>query len=606
MQGTPEALDTGHRHGGRGKLPIMLRSAPRFLLVIPFLLVSAAVTGAVWHYGHRQALDDLAQRGEADLSLVAGGLVADLQRYRDQVVALADHPTLVALTGPSGQRARARAERLLTAAADRTGATALYYTDTEGRVLAGTDTHGSGFTGTAVFRRAMDGALGTARATARAQGGRVFEFAAPTFGPDGRVSGTVISVAAAERVEFGWRGMSTAVFLVDDAGTVFLSNRSELLGWRKASERPQLVPPGGQPVPLEQAAGGPHEIWHIDLGSYLPRQALRVAQDIPRIGMTGAALVDTAPARRLATLQAGAVAGLFLFFGMLLLLAQERRRALATANAELERRVTERTETLSRTNRALAREVAERQEAESALRRAQAELVQAGKLSALGKMSAGISHELNQPLMAIRQFTSNAAAFLRRDAPERTAENLARIDEMAHRMSRIIRNLRAFVRNENEPMGRVDLGAVVATALEMTGERLRNDGIVVDWTPPPHPLHVHGGEVRLGQVLVNLMTNAADAMRESPERRIAITLEDGAPVRLRLRDTGPGIEEPDKIFDPFYTTKDVGGEGMGLGLSISYGLVQSFGGRITGANTARGAEFTIELDPWRGETESAA
>jgi len=147
---------------------------------------------------------------------------------------------------------------------------------------------------------------------------------------------------------------------------------------------------------------------------------------------------------------------------------------------------------------------------------------------------------------------------------------------------------------------------VVATALEMTGERLRNDGIAVDWTPPSHPVHVHGGEVRLGQVLVNLMTNAADAMRESPERRIAITLEDGAPVRLRLRDTGPGIEEPDKIFDPFYTTKDVGAEGMGLGLSISYGLVQSFGGRITGANTARGAEFTIELDPWHDETESAA
>jgi two-component system C4-dicarboxylate transport sensor histidine kinase DctB len=584
----------------------MLHTAPRLLLVIPFLLVSAAVTGAVWHYGYRQALDDLAQRGEADLSLVAGGLVADLQRYRDQVVALADHPTLVALTGPDGPRARARAERLLTAAADRTGAAALYYADTAGTVLAGTDAHGGGFTGKAVFRRAMDGALGTARATVPGQGGRVFEFAAPTFGPDGHVRGAVISVAAAERVEFGWRGMRTAVFLVDGAGTVFLSNRSELLGWRKAPDRPQLVPPGGPPVPLREGAGGPHEIWHIDLGSYLPQRALRVVQDIPRIGMTGAALVDITPARRLAGLQAGAVAGLFLVFGMLLLLAQERRRALAAANADLEHRVAERTETLSRTNRALEREIGERQEAEAALRRAQAELVQAGKLSALGKMSAGISHELNQPLMAIRQFASNAAAFLRRDAPDRAAENLARIDEMAHRMSRIIRNLRAFVRNENEPMGRVDIGAVVDAALDMTAERLHADGIAVDWTRPARPVLIHGGEVRLGQVMVNLVTNAADAMYDSPERRIAITLEDGAPVRLRLRDTGPGIEEPDKIFDPFYTTKDVGGEGMGLGLSISYGLVQSFGGRITGANTAQGAEFTIELDRWRDERESAA
>ncbi len=586
----------------------MLRATPRFFLVIPFLLVSAMITGAVWQYGYRQALDDLAQRGKADLSLVVGGLVADLQRYRDQVVALADHPTLVALTGPAGPRARDRAERLLTAAADRTGAAALYYTDTGGNILAGTDAHGGAFTGTAVFKRAMDGALGTARADARAHGGRVFEFAAPTFASDGRVSGAVISVAAAEHMEFGWRGMSTAVFLVDGAGTVFLSNRSELLGWRKASDRPQLIPPGGKPVPLEQSKGGPHEIWHIDLGNYLPRQALPVAQDVPRIGMTGAALVDTAPARRLAALQAGAVAALFLFFGMLLLLAQERRRALAAANADLERRVAERTETLSRTNRALQREIGERQEAEAALRRAQAELVQAGKLNALGKMSAGISHELNQPLMAIRQFTSNAAAFLHRDAPDRAAENLARIDEMAHRMSRIIRNLRAFVRNENEPMGRVDIRAVVDAALDMMTERLRKDEITVDWTRPPQPVFVQGGEVRLGQVLVNLMTNAADAMRESPERRIAITVEHAvdAPVRLSLRDTGPGIDEPDKIFDPFYTTKDVGGEGMGLGLSISYGLVQSFGGRITGSNTGSGAEFTIELDQWSDARESAA
>jgi two-component system C4-dicarboxylate transport sensor histidine kinase DctB len=582
----------------------MLRSAPRLLLVIPFLLVSALVTGGVWHYGYRQALDDLAQRGEADLSLILGGLVADLQRYRDQVVALAGHPTLIALTRATGPRARA--ERLLVAAADRTGAAALYYVDRSGTLLAGTDAQGAAFRSGAVFARAMDGALGTARATAPAQGGRIFEVAAPSFGPDGRVSAAVIGVAEAERMEFGWRGMSTAVFLVDAAGEVFLSNRSELLGWRKAPDHAELVPPEGPPVAMTQSTVGPHEIWRIDLGNYLPRQALRVARDVPQIGMTGAALVDIGPARRLAALQAGAMAGLFAVFGMLLLLAQARRRALAEANADLERRVAERTETLSRTNRTLAREVAERQEAEAALRRAQAELVQAGKLSALGKMSAGISHELNQPLMAIRQFASNAGAFLRRDAPDRAAENLARIDEMAHRMSRIIRNLRAFVRNENEPMGRVDIAAVVDAALEMTAERLRDDGVTVDWQRPPRPVFVMGGEVRLGQVMVNLITNAADAMYDSTERRIAITLEDGAPVRLRLRDTGPGIEEPDKIFDPFYTTKDMSGEGMGLGLSISYGLVQSFGGRITGANTGSGAEFSIELDPCPELREGAA
>ncbi|MDR9394812.1 MAG: ATP-binding protein [Roseovarius sp.] len=121
----------------------------------------------------------------------------------------------------------------------------------------------------------------------------------------------------------------------------------------------------------------------------------------------------------------------------------------------------------------------------------------------------------------------------------------------------------------------------------------------MQWTPPQSPVLVHGGEVRLEQVLVNLVTNAADAMQDSAEKHLEITVEPRAPVIVRVRDTGPGIESPERIFDPFYSTKQVGSsEGMGLGLSISYGLVQSFGGNIRGANTGSGAEFSVELEPW--------
>ena len=586
----------------------MSRPAPRVMLVLPFLLVVTLITGSVWKYGYSQALDALSRRGTADMSLVLGGLVSDLQRYRDQAVALADHPTLTVLTGSSVPHQEAAANRLLTASADRTGAAGLYFVDTDGNLLAGTrGALPQNLTDSAAFARAMDGALGTTHAMQPAGDTRIFQFAAPSFGADGKVSGALISVAHAENVEFGWRGLQTAVFLVDEAGRVFMSNRSELLGWGKVPGEAQLVPPGDAPIRFAQSRRGPHEIWQIDLGPYLPRRALQVSEALPRIGMTGAALVDVAPARRIAMLQAGAVGGMLLFFGALLLFAQERRRTLARANAELERRVADRTASLTETNRALRREIHEREEAEGALRRAQAELVQAGKLSALGKMSAGISHELNQPLMAIRQFAANGGAFLQRGTPDKAAENLTRIDEMAHRMSRIIRNLRAFVRNENEPVTRVDMVQVVQSALEMTGDRLVKDGIEVDWPPPAHPVPVRGGEVRLGQVVLNLITNAADAMSESDARRLSITLTDGAPVTLRLSDTGPGIEEPEKIFDPFYSTKLIGaGDGMGLGLSISYGLVQSFGGKITGANTAQGAEFTVELEPWAEQQEGAA
>ncbi|MBC7142889.1 MAG: sensor histidine kinase, partial [Rhodobacteraceae bacterium] len=177
------------------------------------------------------------------------------------------------------------------------------------------------------------------------------------------------------------------------------------------------------------------------------------------------------------------------------------------------------------------------------------------------------------------------------------AENLGRISDLARRMGRIIKNLRAFARQENEGMSDVDLVAVVAAALELTEARLRSASVRVDWTPPARPVRVRGGEVRLQQVLVNLLANAADAMEGGGTVSIRVARAGGR-VRLSVADTGPGIAEPDRIFDPFYSTKEVGAsEGMGLGLSISYGIVQSFGGTIAGRNRPEGgAEFVVELD----------
>ena len=214
-------------------------------------------------------------------------------------------------------------------------------------------------------------------------------------------------------------------------------------------------------------------------------------------------------------------------------------------------------------------------------------------------MSAGISHELNQPLMAIRSFAENGELFFERGKPETARENLGRIAELARRAGRIIHNLRAFARQEHGPVGDVDLAQVVDDALETTADTLTHHKVTVDWRRPDAPVIVRGGVVRLQQVVVNLLTNAADAMADTaPPRQITITLaRDGACVTLTLRDTGPGLDAPDRVFDPFYTTKSAGrADGMGLGLSISYGLVQSFGGTIRGTNTPDGgAVFTFEL-----------
>lgn len=558
----------------------------RAAVLAVFLALTAGVTGGVWWRALTDALSRLEERGHADLALAGDRLLGQLQRYREMTVLIADHPEVLALTLDPARPAGA-ADALLQRTADMTRSDELMLTDAAGRVIASSGPgKGTDRSATPYFERAMQGALGFHHEIDLVTGRRFFVYAAPVFSPEGPVVGALVSRIDTEAVEVIWRGEPMIVFFTDRDGVAFVSNRDELVLVRLA-----LLPGGAGDNLLrrDERIVGHHVVWDLDGGPYLPAHALHLTRDLPVIGMTGEALVDIDPAQRQALLQ-GLVATLFcLGLGAVFYALMERRRALAMqlaaeaeANARLETRVTERTRELS--------------EANDQLRRAQAELVQAGKLSALGQMSAGISHELNQPLMAIQSYAENAGLFLEREEPARAAENLGRISDLARRMGRIIRNLRAFARQENEAMSDVDLVAVVAAALELTEARLRTASVRVDWTPPARPVRVRGGEVRLQQVLVNLLANAADAMAGGGTVTIRLARADGR-VRLSVADTGPGIAEPDRIFDPFYSTKEVGAsEGMGLGLSISYGIVQSFGGTIAGRNLAGGgAEFTVDL-----------
>ncbi|MEM9581425.1 MAG: ATP-binding protein, partial [Pseudomonadota bacterium] len=430
--------------------------------------------------------------------------------------------------------------------------------------------------GSVYLERALYGALGSHHAVTGADNRRIYTFAAPSFDDGGQVQGALIVTIDVDAIEFEWRGGRPAVFFTDEDGLVFVSNRTEMLLWTVAGG--QFRNRFGAVQKRSTRWIGPYELWHINWGPYLPQRSLHVTLPLPVIGLRGEALVDVAPALRLAGLQAAVFAALSLAAGAMLFLFAERRRVLAEQNAVLESRVQDRT---------------------AELRRAQADLVQAGKLSALGQMSAGISHELNQPLMAIRSFAENSALFLQRGQTEIAQDNLNRISDLARRMGRIIKNLRAFARNESEAITTVNLVDIVDGTLDLSAARLRDQGVTVDWVPPAGPVHVRGGEVRLGQVVLNLITNACDAMTGQQDAQITIELHHAdARAQLSIRDTGPGIEDPDRIFEPFYSTKEVGAsEGMGLGLSISYGLVQSFGGDIRGENApGGGALFTIELD----------
>lgn len=564
--------------------PVLSRS----VLALAFLAMTALVCGGVWSFGYSAAVDQLDKRGRADLALAASRLTGELQRFRSLAVLTADRPEITStLRGDVSPPVR----DLLREMADKTGSLDILVVAATGdEVLSSSDTTRINHATRPYFERAMDGALGVYHFVDPRYNRRVFYFAAPVFAEAGPVTGVIIVAVDVGAVETAWRGDELAVFFTDELGVVFISNRSELVYRTKAPDIRMVGQSAEYPAGLitpfvryTQRAFQAFEVWDIDGGKYLPEQALHLTLPMPIIDLVGEALPDLAPARQIANLQSIAAAAIMLAFGAVLFWVTERRRTLAFANAALERRVLERTAELEAVN--------------ADLKRTQADLVQAEKLSALGQMSAGISHELNQPLMAIQSFAENGTALMQQGRHDVADQNLGRISDLARRMARIIRNLRSFARNENEPLTDVDLAGVVTETLEMLRARFDTENVSVNWTAPVAPVFVRGGEVRLQQVVLNLMTNAADAMDGLVHRRLDVAITRHAKTILTIRDTGPGIAEPDRIFDPFYSTKSIGAaEGMGLGLSISYGLVQSFGGDIQGRNHPDGgAEFSVML-----------
>ncbi|WP_342075447.1 ATP-binding protein [Yoonia sp. SS1-5] len=579
---------------------------PRLFVIIAFLLAVAAFSAGVWWYGYRVALNQLEDRAKSDLALASDTLTSEVRRLREAAVLMADHPALLPML--AGQSADDTAiQAIFQEVADKTGAIDIMLLDADGQRLLGTVQAGlRDHANRPYFERAMDGALGSYNLYSAPFGRRAFVFAAPVFAAEGPVIGAVVLYADVAAIEASWRTGASTVFFSDRNGVIFVSNRSEMVFRLRLDDLMQAARAGAYPIERlapfvnhDSVNVSGHDLWRVDGGRYLPGRALHLTLDLPVIDMTGEVLVDAGPARELASLQAAVVAAVCLAFGLLSFITTQRRRTLAVLNAKLERRVRDRTAALQTLNADLRREVAERTAAEHRLQKAQDDLVQAGKLSALGQMSAGISHELNQPLMAIRSFAENAQGFLARDKPDVAAKNLGRISEMARRMGRIIGNLRAFARQEDEPLKDVDLVSAIEAALEIVGPRAKNDDVEINWARPSAPIWVRGGEVRLQQVILNLISNGIDAMEESAPKVLEIAVsETGQRAVLSIRDTGPGIDAPEKIFEPFYTTKAIGSaEGMGLGLSISYGLVQSFGGDIRGRNHPDGgAIFTIELD----------
>lgn len=254
------------------------------------------------------------------------------------------------------------------------------------------------------------------------------------------------------------------------------------------------------------------------------------------------------------------------------------------------------TEKIRNINAKLKIEIEERRKAEIDLRRTQNELVQAGKMAALGQMAAAIVHELNQPISAARMSIASCKLMLQRQQTDELDQTLTAMLEMTDRMAAITRQLKGFSRKSPLQMKKVNILQSVQSAIDLLKYTISDADCILDVETVDEPHWVIGDPLRLEQVFVNLIRNGLDAMQNQDEKKIAITTctkDEG--IEVAVADSGPGIDTDamDRLFEPFFTTKESGG-GLGLGLSISYGIMKEMNGEIRAQNGAHGgAVFTL-------------
>ncbi|AWC24332.1 C4-dicarboxylate transport sensor protein DctB [Aminobacter sp. MSH1] len=599
-------------------------------------LAAAALAAAIVFFGgafaNRIYLDEAASRGQTTLRLAVAALSGQMNRFEPLPELIADNDDIKELVSdPDNPVLRARANEYLKEINGLLKSSDIYVLIPGGDTIAASNHDlplsfvGENFSYRPYYQDAIRGNLGRFFALGTTSLKRGYYFSSPVrIGME--IRGVVVFKVDIDAIEASWKGGDHEIIVTDPEGIIFMSGRpdwlyaslnpltAERLARTEASRRYADAMLRELPVTRSAADDG-QPLLRITEGGK-SREFLELAEEMPEARWTVRVLADTASAHAQAltavvsALLALSLAGLG---GAVILQRRarlaERMQLQRSAQVELERRVEERTADLAQVNSRLETEVAERRTAEQQLRQTQADLIQAGKLAALGQMSAALSHEFNQPLAAVKTYADNAATLIDRARIDEARDNVSRISSLADRMASISRHLRNFARKPNQKLGPVALDEVVRDTGEIVAWRLKAADAALSVDLGPAPLTVKAGSVRLQQVLVNIITNAADVVEGLADRRIELAAQrKGSRVTITIRDHGPGVPAAiaERIFDPFFSTKGVG-KGLGLGLSISYNIVKDFGGTLAVLNHPEGgALFTIELDAARAAVREAA
>ncbi|NHZ98194.1 ATP-binding protein [Massilia sp. CCM 8734] len=568
-------------------------------------LASAALIAAAYQGALRQGGADELERGARQLQLMAPELESALDKFETLPYVVGLQENVAALLMQPRQHARIdQVNRSLQAIARQSRVGAIYLMDRDGNTLAASNWDlpltfvGRNFGYRPYFHEALAGRAGRFYGIGSTTSEPGYFIAQPVM-QGARVLGVVAVKISLDEFARNWAGLDDAIVLADSADVVFLSNRPE---WKYRSLQALSAITQRKLASTDQYARRP--ITPID--GQLPPHAAR------RTGPLGWQLM-LFPAqdrvRRVAALWALAAA---LVAASAIVAAwalyQRRRRleerqaanaALQRAAGELDLRLAERTALLRQANDDLEARYATLKQTEQVLRTTQDQLVQAGKLAMLGQMAAGVTHELNQPLAAIRAFADNARTFLERGQQEQASANLTHISDASARMGAIIGQLKGFARR-SDAVATVDIAqSLAASAFLLQGE-FKRLGVALALPPLSSPMQllITGDAVRIEQVFINLLRNALDAVDEAQVRAVSVTLAsiDGYAV-VRISDSGLGMSDSvaAHLFEPFFTTKP-SGKGLGLGLAISSSIVQAMNGQLEGSNRpGGGAVFEVRL-----------
>jgi two-component system C4-dicarboxylate transport sensor histidine kinase DctB len=597
----------------------------------------AILIGVVWTtYGvaERIGIRSLREATSHRLDIYSTSLQAEMKRFEYLPSVLPLNERLIHLLERPGDSAtQDYVNRYLEATNSRAGAAAIYLIDRQGLTLAASNWNQAAsfvnmnFAYRPYFKDGIRGLPGRFYGVGTVSREAGYYFAQAVM-KDGVVLGVATVKVNLEKLDDAWDHDGEKILVADGNGVIFLSSEptwkfrtlttlsSETLGHlattRQYTEAGHLTPLGlkeerrledgtsivkvdAEPARRQSSGAGNDYMVH---GSQVPGTDWRLI-----------VMSELSPARAAARTSAAVAALICMLLVVLALNFQQRRRivvqtraareALERANNELERKVEERTVALSDTNAKLEGEIAERKRAEETLRATLKDLVHTARMAVLGQMSAGITHELNQPLTALRTLSSATIAFLERGDMPKAVENLHVIAKLADHMGKITAQLKKSARKSAPDLRPVQVASVITDALFLLSQSARSLNVPIEPRVNPPDLQALCDANRLEQVLLNLLSNAIDATSNVPNPRILIEVTgDGEWVDLALHDSGSGVPEhvAAHLFEPFYSTKEQG-QGLGLGLAISADIVKDLGGSLQASTSSvlGGALFTVRL-----------